>query len=401
MAETVTWPDGARCAVMMTFDLDGESPWIHRDPALAERPLHMSMGAYGPKTGMPRILELLDRYGIKTCIFIPGWIVERYPALCEEIVQRGHEVGHHGYLHEKPFFLKSREEEEALLVKSLDIFKKILGVGPLGSRVALRRSEPAHHGAPRASTASSITATRSTPTCPTATRPRTAPWWSSPPRGATTTRRSSSSARCRRWATASGASRTCGRSGPRSSRASTRRAASSTGSGHPQVIGRPSRMRMVERLIQLILGKGDVWWPRPIDLARFWLEQQQAAGGLRADGGRAARRQGRARHRRGPRLRPRHRASPSRARARGSPRTTSGSRAGADAVVAEAERLGAEAVALRGDVAREDDVQALVAAHSRRASAASTSSSTTRASWCAGRCSRSPRRTAGACSTST
>src|SRR6266851_3211071 len=93
MAETVTWPDGARCAVMMTFDLDGESPWIHRDPALAERPLHMSMGAYGPKTGMPRILELLDRYGIKTCIFIPGWIVERYPALCEEILKRGHELG--------------------------------------------------------------------------------------------------------------------------------------------------------------------------------------------------------------------------------------------------------------------------------------------------------------------
>ena len=43
----------------MTFDLDGESPWLHRDPARAERPLHMSMGAYGPKTGMPRILELL------------------------------------------------------------------------------------------------------------------------------------------------------------------------------------------------------------------------------------------------------------------------------------------------------------------------------------------------------
>ena len=39
-----------------------------------------------------------------------------------------------------------------------------------------------------------------------------------------------------------------------------------------------------------------------------------------------------------------------------------GSRAGAEAVVAEAERLGAEAVALRGDVAREDDVTALVAA---------------------------------------
>jgi peptidoglycan/xylan/chitin deacetylase (PgdA/CDA1 family) len=51
--------------------------------------------------------------------------------------------------------------------------------------------------------------------------------------------------------------------------------------GHPQIIGRPSRLRMVERLIQLMLGKGRVWWPRPVDLARFWLERskQPAASG--------------------------------------------------------------------------------------------------------------------------
>jgi hypothetical protein len=88
MTTPVKWPNGARCAIMMTFDLDGESPWIQRDPALADRYLHMSLGSYGPKTGMPRILDLLDRYDIKTCIFIPGWIVEHYPALCEEIVRR-------------------------------------------------------------------------------------------------------------------------------------------------------------------------------------------------------------------------------------------------------------------------------------------------------------------------
>ena len=61
MAQAITWPKGKRCAVALSFDLDGESPWIYRDAALAERPLTMSMGAYGPKTGAPRILELLDR----------------------------------------------------------------------------------------------------------------------------------------------------------------------------------------------------------------------------------------------------------------------------------------------------------------------------------------------------
>jgi hypothetical protein len=43
--------------------------------------------------------------------------------------------------------------------------------------------------------------------------------------------------------------------------------------GHPQIVGRPSRMRVVERLIQRMLGKKDVWWPSPADLAQFWLAQ--------------------------------------------------------------------------------------------------------------------------------
>jgi peptidoglycan/xylan/chitin deacetylase (PgdA/CDA1 family) len=51
--------------------------------------------------------------------------------------------------------------------------------------------------------------------------------------------------------------------------------------GHPQIIGRPARMRMVERLIQRIRDKGDVWWPRPIELARFWLERSGAASTIR------------------------------------------------------------------------------------------------------------------------
>jgi hypothetical protein len=266
----VKWPGGARCAIMMTFDLDGESPWIHRDAALAERPLHMSMGAYGPKTGMPRILDVLDRYAIKTCIFIPGWIVERYPALCEEIVRRGHEVGHHGYLHEKPFFMKSREEEEELLVKSLDIFRRSGGQA-LGSRSPSADPSPTPWRC-SSSTASSITAMRWIRTCPIAmTRPM-ARWWSSPPPGATTTRRSSCSARCRRWPRHLEPGRRLGDlvGGVRGHVRGGRLLQLARPSADR---GPPSRMRVVERLIQRMLGKKDVWWPSPADLAQFWLAQ--------------------------------------------------------------------------------------------------------------------------------
>ena len=58
----VKWENGARCAVCLTFDVDGETVWMGRDPSLGGRPIHNSMGAYGPKVGIPRILKLLKKY---------------------------------------------------------------------------------------------------------------------------------------------------------------------------------------------------------------------------------------------------------------------------------------------------------------------------------------------------
>ena len=273
MGQAVQWPGGARCAIMMTFDLDGESPWLQRDPALADRALHMSMGAYGPKTGMPRILDVLDRYGIKTCFFIPGWIVERYPALCEDVVRRGHEVGHHGYLHEKPAFLSGREEEEALLEKSLEIFRRILGQRPVGARAP--SADPSRHTmdlyAKHGFLYHSNALDTDLPYChqtshgplvefPTAWCNNDAPFFmfsSVPPVGNGIWSQQDV------WEIWSEEFEGLYDEG-----------SFFNWLGHPQVIGRPSRMRMVERLIQKILGKGKVWWPKPVELARFWLARE-------------------------------------------------------------------------------------------------------------------------------
>jgi peptidoglycan/xylan/chitin deacetylase (PgdA/CDA1 family) len=55
-----------------SFDIDAETMWTARDPKNAERPIVMSQGAYGWKVGMPRILDLLERYGLKVTFFVPG-----------------------------------------------------------------------------------------------------------------------------------------------------------------------------------------------------------------------------------------------------------------------------------------------------------------------------------------
>jgi peptidoglycan/xylan/chitin deacetylase (PgdA/CDA1 family) len=127
------WPNGARCAVMLTFDFDAETLWLSRDPDNARRPGVLSQGIYGGKTGVPKILELLREEQLKATFFVPGWTAEKYTDRMEAIVAGGHEVGHHGYLHEwiDPDF---PEKEREALEKGLEALKKTVGVRPLGYR---------------------------------------------------------------------------------------------------------------------------------------------------------------------------------------------------------------------------------------------------------------------------
>jgi len=80
MEREVTWPNGARCAVMLTFDFDAETLWLSRDPANARRPGTLSQGAYGARRGVPKILELLREEGLRATFFVPGWTAEKHTA---------------------------------------------------------------------------------------------------------------------------------------------------------------------------------------------------------------------------------------------------------------------------------------------------------------------------------
>ena len=96
------WKDGVQCAVNIGFDVDGVSSWLGRDGDFANRPVAMTMGEYGPKVGVPRILDLLEEYGIKGSFFVPGHTAENHPNIVPDLLERGHEVAHHGYIHERP-----------------------------------------------------------------------------------------------------------------------------------------------------------------------------------------------------------------------------------------------------------------------------------------------------------
>ncbi|MEX2648912.1 MAG: polysaccharide deacetylase [Alphaproteobacteria bacterium] len=129
----VAWPNGARCAVMLSFDFDAETLWIGRDPANWKRPGTLSQGTYGARVGVPKILELLDEEAIKATFFVPGWTAETHTGRVEAILGRGHEIGHHGYLHKWPDPDKPEEEIEEL-EKGLEALKRTVGVVPKGYR---------------------------------------------------------------------------------------------------------------------------------------------------------------------------------------------------------------------------------------------------------------------------
>jgi peptidoglycan/xylan/chitin deacetylase (PgdA/CDA1 family) len=127
------WPGDTQCVAMLTFDVDGVSSWQRRDSDFKNRPSLMSMGEYGPSVAMPRILDLLDAHSIKASFYIPGYVAETHVDMVREVTRRGHEVGHHGYLHEAPASMSPYEENE-ILERGIDILSEITGHPPLGYR---------------------------------------------------------------------------------------------------------------------------------------------------------------------------------------------------------------------------------------------------------------------------
>ncbi len=123
-----------RCVVTLTFDIDGPSATLRRNPELADHPSAISMGEFGPRVGTARILDLLDKHDIPATFFVPGWVAERHEEVVKDVAARGHEVANHGYLHEPPSSLGPDEDEGAILDRGSDILEAITGERPQGYR---------------------------------------------------------------------------------------------------------------------------------------------------------------------------------------------------------------------------------------------------------------------------
>jgi peptidoglycan/xylan/chitin deacetylase (PgdA/CDA1 family) len=127
------WPQRARAACAVSFDVDAESAILAVDTRFAARASTMSHQAYGPKVGLPRLLGVLERADVRATFFVPGFTARRYPDTVRAIAAGGHEVGWHNDLHEPPYTL-SESEERAILARGAEVLEPLTGARPRGFR---------------------------------------------------------------------------------------------------------------------------------------------------------------------------------------------------------------------------------------------------------------------------
>ena len=132
-AVPIQWPKGKKAAASFSFDIDAESVILNFKPSTANQMTVMSHQSYGPLAGVKRILEILERNQVQSTFFVPGFTARRYPTVIKNIVAAGHEIAHHGDMHEQPA-AATVEQEIQYIERGIESLQKVAGVTPIGYR---------------------------------------------------------------------------------------------------------------------------------------------------------------------------------------------------------------------------------------------------------------------------
>jgi peptidoglycan/xylan/chitin deacetylase (PgdA/CDA1 family) len=142
------WPNKARLVISISMQFEtgaqpergASSPFPPLDPKYPDLPVQKWYD-YGFKEGIPRLLDLWDRVGVKVSSHMVGQAVERHPALAKEIVDRGHEATGHGQTWEPQYSMTS-EQERAGYQASIDTIQRVTGTRPIGFNAFWLRGTP-------------------------------------------------------------------------------------------------------------------------------------------------------------------------------------------------------------------------------------------------------------------
>jgi len=127
------WPNGAKVAVGLSFDVDNATATLSTGNLDYEI---LSRGEYGAVDGLPRLLKILDRQQVPASFFIPAASAVLHPIVIKDIqsAKQQHEIGVHGWIHERLPLLNDEKEEQRMLNLSIETLTKMTGKRPIGYR---------------------------------------------------------------------------------------------------------------------------------------------------------------------------------------------------------------------------------------------------------------------------
>jgi len=112
-------------------DVDAVAGWLGSYGG-EDSPDDISRGLFAGEIGAPRLLNLFEKYDMKTTWFIPGHSIETFPEQMKQVVDAGHEVGTHGYSHENPVAMTPQQERD-VLEKCIGLVEDLIGKKPVGN----------------------------------------------------------------------------------------------------------------------------------------------------------------------------------------------------------------------------------------------------------------------------
>ncbi len=142
----IVWPNKAKIAISVVVNyeegseyslLDGDTHHETNNEVPSPVPLNQrdlfneSFFEYGSRVGVWRLLNLFERYGVKTTFYCCAVALERNPEVARAIVERGHEVCGHGYRWQE-YHSMDRDSELDSIRRTVESLERTTGVRPVG-----------------------------------------------------------------------------------------------------------------------------------------------------------------------------------------------------------------------------------------------------------------------------
>ncbi len=141
------WPGGAQLVISISMQFEAgaqgeraEGPFPPLEAQYTDT-ITPTWFDYGMNEGIPRLLALWDKHGVKVTSHMVGKAVELRPDLAREVVARGHEAAAHGQTW-TPQYSMSPTEERRSYEANIETVERITGARPVGFNAFWMRQTP-------------------------------------------------------------------------------------------------------------------------------------------------------------------------------------------------------------------------------------------------------------------